>query len=70
MIGKLNYKISVVIPVYNVEDYIGECLDSIVNQTIDHKNLEVIMLNDCSTDRSPEIMDKYASKFYNFIFKN
>ena len=39
-----NIKISVIIPVYNVEKYIGQCLDSIVNQT--YKNLEIIIVND------------------------
>jgi len=45
--------ISIIIPVYNVEKYLRECLDSIVNQTF--KNFEVICINDGSTDRSLEI---------------
>ena len=43
-------KISIIIPVYNVEKYIGKCLDSIINQT--YKNLEIIVINDGSTDNS------------------
>lgn len=53
-----NAKISVIVPVYNVESYIGKCIDSIINQT--YKNLEIILVDDGSTDNSPEICDKYA----------
>ena len=52
--------ISVIIPVYNVEKYLRECLDSVINQT--YKNLEIICVNDCSTDSSPEILEEYAKK--------
>ena len=53
-------KISVIIPVYNVADYLKECLDSVLQQT--YENLEVILVNDGSTDISPSICDKYASE--------
>lgn len=53
-------KVSVVIPVYNVEDYLGECLDSVINQTL--TDIEVICVNDGSTDNSLEILNDYASK--------
>lgn len=53
-------KISVIVPVYNVESYIRECLDSIVNQT--YSNLEVILVDDGSTDSSGLICDEYAQK--------
>lgn len=53
-------KISVIIPVYNVEQYLRECLDSIINQT--YKHLEIILINDGSTDRSPQICDEYSNK--------
>jgi glycosyltransferase involved in cell wall biosynthesis len=53
-------KVSVVIPVYNVEDYLGECLDSVVNQTL--SDIEVICVNDGSTDRSLEILNEYAAR--------
>lgn len=53
-------KVSVVIPVYNVEDFLGECLDSILNQTLE--DIEVICVNDGSPDRSLEILNEYASK--------
>ncbi|MBE7065896.1 MAG: glycosyltransferase [Ruminococcaceae bacterium] len=51
-------KISILVPVYNVEKYIDECLDSIINQT--YKNLEIILVDDGSTDKSGEICDRYA----------
>ena len=53
-------KVSVVIPVYNVEDFLGECLDSIVNQTLE--DIEIICVNDGSPDNSLEILNKYASR--------
>ena len=48
----MKYKISVIIPVYNVENYIKDCLDSIVNQSIGIENIEVIIVNDCTPDNS------------------
>ncbi len=53
-------KISVIVPVYNVEPYIKRCLDSIVFQT--YRELEIILVDDGSTDRSGEICDEYAAK--------
>ena len=53
--------ISIVIPMYNAEKYIGECLDSILAQTF--TNFEVIVVNDCSTDNSPAIVESYIPKF-------
>lgn len=50
-------KVSVVVPVYNVEDYLAECLDSLVAQTLD--DIEIICVNDGSTDNSLEILNKY-----------
>ncbi len=55
-----NPKISVIIPVYNVEQYLNRCLDSIVNQTL--KEIEIICVNDGSTDNSLSILKEYASK--------
>ena len=53
-------KISVIIPVYNVEKYLQKCLDSVINQT--YKNLEIICINDGSPDNSGKILDEYAKK--------
>lgn len=50
-------KISVIIPVYNVEQYLTECLDSILNQTL--KDIEIICIDDGSTDNSPNILKEY-----------
>jgi glycosyltransferase involved in cell wall biosynthesis len=62
----MKYKISIIIPVFNVEDYLQESLESIINQTIGFENLEIIMVNDHSTDQSGKIIDQYASKYKNF----
>lgn len=53
-------KVSVIIPVYNVEEYLAECLDSVINQT--EKDIEIICVEDCSTDSSLEILQEYAKK--------
>ena len=53
-------KISVIIPVYNVEKYIHQCLDSVINQT--YKNLEIILIDDGSTDKSGGVCDEYANR--------
>ncbi len=59
-------EISIILPVFNVENYLKDALESIVRQTIGLEHLEVIMINDCSTDNSGRIMDEYASKYDNF----
>jgi glycosyltransferase involved in cell wall biosynthesis len=63
----MNYKISIIIPIYNIERYLTKTLDSLLNQTIGHENLEIIMIDDCSDDGSVEIIDDYANKYENFI---
>ena len=57
---KMSSLISVIVTVYNVEKYIGQCLDSIIGQT--YRDLEIILVDDGSTDRSPAICDRYADK--------
>jgi len=52
--------VSFIVPVYNVEKYLADCLDSILNQDID--NFEVICIEDCSTDHSLEILNQYTKK--------
>ena len=56
----MNDKITVIVIIYNVEKYLAECLDSIVNQT--YKNLEIILVNDGSSDSSKNICEEYAKK--------
>ncbi|MCL2115028.1 MAG: glycosyltransferase [Methanobrevibacter sp.] len=53
-------KVSVIIPIYNIEDYLGECLLSIINQTLN--DIEIICINDGSTDNSLSILEKYAEQ--------
>lgn len=53
-------------PVYNVEKFIEEALNSILKQSIGHENLEIIMVNDCSTDSTGRIIDEYEAKYKNF----
>lgn len=52
-------KISIIVPVYNIEQYIGRCLESLVKQT--YKNIEIIVVNDESCDSSLEICENYAN---------
>lgn len=53
-------KVSVIVPVYNVEEYLEECLESIINQT--YGELEIICINDCSTDGSLAVLKEYEQK--------
>ncbi|MEE1125885.1 MAG: glycosyltransferase [Acutalibacteraceae bacterium] len=55
-----NPLISVIVPIYNVEDYLRRCVDSIINQS--YKNLEIILVDDGSPDNSPKICDEYIEK--------
>ena len=54
-------KVSIIVPVYNVEKYIEKCLDSLINQTL--KDIEIIVVNDGSEDNSAEIVKKYQNKY-------
>ena len=53
-------KVSIIVPVYNVEKYLEKCLDSLINQTL--KDIEIICINDGSLDNSINILEKYAMK--------
>ena len=59
MSGRTDARITIVIPVYKVEPYLRQCLDSVVNQT--YRNLEIILIDDGSPDRCGEICDEYAA---------
>lgn len=54
-------KVSVIVPVYNVGKYLKKCLESLVNQTL--KDIEIVVVNDGSTDNSQDIIDEYKSKY-------
>jgi len=61
-----NIKVSIIVPVYNVADYLRRCLDSCVNQTL--QEIEVVVVNDCSPDpRDSKIMKEYEKKFPNKV---
>lgn len=57
----MKYKISIVVAVYNAEKYLPRCLDALVNQTL--KEIEILCVDDGSTDSAPQIVDQYAEKY-------
>ena len=64
------YKLSVIIPMYNAEKYIANCLDSILNSDLPKECYEVAIINDGSKDKGPEIAQEYVSRHSNFIYLN
>lgn len=58
-------KVSIIVPVYNVEEYLDKCLNSLVNQTL--KDIEIIVVNDGTRDNSQDIIDKYKEKYPKLI---
>lgn len=62
-----NIKFSIVVPAYNIQDYIEKCLDSILEQT--YKNYEIIVVNDGSTDNTKNIIDEYAKENIKIVHK-
>ena len=64
--GLMTEKITVIVPVYNVENYLNKCLDSIIAQT--YKNIEIIVVNDGSTDASGEICKEFAEIDHRIIY--
>lgn len=55
------YKVSIVVAVYNLEKYLPRCLDALVNQTL--QEIEILCVDDGSTDSAPQIIDEYAIKY-------
>ncbi len=64
----MNPLVSIIVPIYNADKYLTRCLNSIVNQT--YANLEIILINDGSTDTSPNICNKYAQKDNRIVLIN
>lgn len=62
----MHIDVSLIIPVYNMEKYIHECLESVFNQT--YKNIEVIIVNDGSTDRSKYIIENFMKTYKNIVY--
>ena len=56
----MNELVSIVVPIYNTEQYISKCIESLINQT--YKNLEIILVDDGSTDNSFNICKKYQKE--------
>ena len=56
-------KISIILPIFNVGPHLRGGIDSLINQTIGNENLEIIMVDDCSTDESGKIIDEYDEKY-------
>lgn len=60
MLAPTSNKVSIIIPVYNVEPYLHECLDHVIHQTL--KEIEIICVNDASTDNSLNVLKEYAER--------
>lgn len=65
-VNDYGYKVSLIIPIYNKAEWLDTCFQSILNQSIDHRKVEVLMIDDGSQDDSLEIMKRYADKYENF----
>lgn len=63
----MEYKVSVIIPVYNADKYLRTAIESVINQTIGFENIELIIVNDNSTDNSRNIIEEYSSKYENIV---
>lgn len=60
------YDISIIVPVYNAEQYLGECIDSLLKQTM--SSIEIVLVNDGSTDHSLDIIKKYSERYDNVVY--
>ena len=63
-------QLSIIVPVYNVADYLAKCLDSLLAQDLPQNEYEIIVVNDGSTDNSGEIAQQYADKYANITLIN
>lgn len=64
----MKYKLSIIIPVYNTQDYVDKCIISCLNQDLESNKFEIIIINDGSTDNSGKIIQKYVDKYSNIKF--
>ncbi len=65
MSNEFEYRVSVIVPVYNQEPYLARCVESLLAQTIDPDEMEILLIDDGSTDASPQMCDDYAKKYRN-----
>lgn len=63
----MKYKISVILPIYNAEETLNKCIDSIINQSIGFENIELILIDDFSKDNTKKIIESYCKKYDNII---
>ncbi len=63
----MRYKISIVIPIYNSDKFLNECIESIIHQTIGFENIQLILVNDGSKDKCGQIIDTYCQQYDNII---
>ncbi|MDR1721890.1 MAG: glycosyltransferase family 2 protein [Methanobrevibacter sp.] len=63
----MKYKISIIIPTYNIEEFLRETVGSIINQSIGFSNIELILVDDCSTDNTRTIINDYTKKYENVL---
>ena len=66
-LGIYNYLVSVIVPTYNSEEYIDNAFNSLLNQTIGFEKLEIIFVDDDSSDKTPQIIDDYATRYENVV---
>ena len=59
--------VTIIIPVYNAEKYLRDCLDSLINQDYNQEKYEIILVNDCSSDNSVKIIKEYQKKYSNVV---
>ena len=68
MMENFEYKVSVIVPIYNGSEYLRSCLDSLLAQTIEKNQMEVLLINDGSTDESERICKEYTRYYENFKY--
>lgn len=66
----MKYKISVIVPIYNADKYLSDCINSIINQTLNFENIQLILVNDGSTDNSLKIAREFSEKYENIELIN